>query len=100
MTGAIWSTSCVVSPVALHRLWLPSRNVVSTIPTGLTADPSGVSCQRAPQPVGPDRPGPEIRMSEHVEEQLPVGRHPGDLEFLESLADHGQRLGAVLPDPD
>ncbi len=33
IVGAIASTSGVVSPVAPHRLWLPSRVVVSTIST-------------------------------------------------------------------
>ena len=37
--GAIESTSGVVRPVALHRLWLPSRVVVSTMSTTLTALP-------------------------------------------------------------
>ena len=36
IVGAIARTSGVVSPVALQRLWLPSRVVVSTIST-LTA---------------------------------------------------------------
>ena len=45
--AAMASTSGVVSPVALHRLWLPSRVVVSTIPIvpGLA---SGVIRSRAP----------------------------------------------------
>ena len=39
IAGAIASTSGVVSPVALHRLWLPSRVVVSTISTSSLTRP-------------------------------------------------------------
>ena len=35
IVGAIETMSSVVSPVALQRLWFPSRVVVSTIPTVL-----------------------------------------------------------------
>ena len=42
IVGAIETMSSVVNPVALHRLWLPSRVVVSTIPTTL---PSGRRCR-------------------------------------------------------
>ena len=38
IVGAIATRSCVVRPVALHRLWLPSRVVVSTISTARPLD--------------------------------------------------------------
>ena len=48
IVGAIASTSGVVRPVALHRLWFPSRVVVSTMSTSRLTRPaptlnSGVS---------------------------------------------------------
>ena len=61
IVGAIDSTSGVVRPVALHRLWLPSRVVVSTISTSrpVTAAAAAIAglsrCVRAPGPCLPTK---------------------------------------------
>src|SRR5437764_7208032 len=85
IVGAIDSTSGVVKPVALHRLWLPSRVVVSTTsikclpPRGIQPralvthlDVRSRVTDRLLEPACGDPSVNEVRMVEHGAEQTGV----------------------------
>src|SRR5207248_10615213 len=108
IVGAIDSTSGVVRPVALHRLWLPSRVVVSTMSTKCVP-PRGIQprvlmahvdvqsrvTDRLLKPVRGDPTVDEVVMVEHGREQAAVGLHSLGLQALERLVHDLDRLVAV-----
>src|SRR3954447_18161222 len=85
------STSGVVSPVALHRLWLPSRVLVSMNSIRPLIGAAGVvgidgrSCERSLQPVGGHAGAAEVRMAEDADQQRAVGLHAIDVDVLQSV---------------
>src|SRR5215831_3918681 len=105
MTGAICTIWPVVSPVAPHRLWLPSRNETSRSSISLMG-------RRRPPPVA--RRAAEITAEEagghpardefgiagQPAVQRQVGLDPGDLASAQRAPEPADRGGAVGPAGD
>src|SRR5208282_4203746 len=89
MTGAICRMCAVVRPVALHRLWLPSRSETSTSWTSATAPPgAGPPAVPGALPRAAEEPGQVAGVHAAARELGLRGqrglhadgrRHPGDL---------------------
>src|SRR5262245_7127431 len=102
MTGAICSIWPVVSPVAPHRLWLPSRNETSRSSISLMSRP--LAARHAAEITGKEAGGHSARYEFGVAGQpavqRQVGLHPGDLASAQRAPKPADRAWAVGPARD
>src|SRR5436190_18302205 len=105
MTGAICSIWPVVSPVAPHRLWLPSRNETSRRSISLMdrRHPPPVTCRAAEitaEEAGGHPARHEFGVVGQPAVQRQVGLDPGDLTSTQRVPEPAERAGAVGPAHD
>src|SRR5215813_918427 len=105
MTGAICSIWPVVSPVAPHRLWLPSRNETSSRSISLMGHrrPPPVACRAAGitlEEAGGHSARCEVGIAGQPAVQRQVGLDPGDLTSAQRAPEPAERTRAVSPARD
>src|SRR6478736_1871671 len=98
-TGAICTMWSVRSPVAPHRLWLPSRSETSTSWTSAIFIPNGPGLEPQPpcEELRADAPGGELAVGGQRRVHRHGGRHPADLAPGQRAAQPVQRLGPAVP---
>src|SRR6185437_10138134 len=94
-TGAICRMWSVRSPVAPHRLWLPSRSETSTSWISAIFIPNGPGLQLQPpnEVVRADASGGELVVGGQRRVHRQRGRHPADLAPGQRAAQPAQGLG-------
>src|SRR5215470_1936847 len=102
MTGAICSIWPVVSPVAPHRLWLPSRNETSRSSISLMSRPlvARHAAEITAKEAGGHSARDEFGVAGQPAVQRQVGLHPGDLASAQRAPEPADRVRAVSPARD